>query len=239
MTTQLRYAGRTDQGLVRPGNEDAVHTGPHVLAVADGMSGPAGAAVSAAAVTALAAWRPAGDLLESLAQTVRSAEQAVRDAAADTDAGTTLTALLRTGDGRLALVHIGDTRVYRLRRGQLIQLTRDHSHVQSQVDDGSLTPEEARTHPQRALLSRALTGRGADRPDIATHDLHAGDRYLLASDGLTAVVPGDEIRRVLTGTAEPEEAVEALIAAAHRVGAPDNIACVIADAVAAVSPAVG
>ncbi len=232
MTTQLRYAGRTDQGLVRPGNEDAVHIGRDVLAVADGMSGPVGHEVSAAAVAALAAWRPSGDLLESLAQTVRSVEQAVRDAAAGTDGGTTLTGLLRTADGRLALVHIGDTRAYRLRRGQLVQLTRDHSHIQSQVDDGTLTPEEAMTHPQRALLSRALTGSGADQPDIATHDLHAGDRYLLASDGLTAVVPGDEIRQVLAGASDPGEAVEALIAAAHRAGAPDNIACVVADAVA-------
>jgi protein phosphatase len=235
MTTTLRYAGRTDIGLVRTSNEDAVHAGPEVLAVADGVRGAAGGAASAAAVGALVGWTPRGDLLEALATWVRAAEQAVRDVAAGGSSGgdavTTLTALLLAGDSRFALVHIGDTRAYVLRRGELTQLTHDHSHVQSLVDTGALTQEAAWTHPQRALLSRALTGGGADRPDVSTHDMLPADRYLLASDGLTAVVPGARLRDVLAAESGPEAAVEALIAAAHRAGAPDNIACVVADVV--------
>lgn len=226
----LRFAARSDIGLLRATNEDAVHAGPYVLAVADGMSGPAGARASAAAVGALRTWEPAGDLLDRLATWVRATEQAVREAAgAGGDAVTTLTAWLRTGPDRFALLHIGDTRAYVLRRGRLTQLTRDHTHVQSLVDSGRLDADEATGHPQRALLSRALTGGGTDRPDVATHDLHPGDRYLLASDGLTALVPAAQLRDLLAGVPEPAGAVDALVAAAHRVGAPDNIACVVAD----------
>ncbi|MBX6750568.1 MAG: MerR family transcriptional regulator [Micromonosporaceae bacterium] len=227
----LRYASRTSPGLVRRTNEDVAYAGPHVLAVADGVSGPAGRAASTAAVGALLGWRPTGAVLESLAATVRSVQQAVRGVAAQGEAVTTLTALLRAGTDRVVVVHIGDTRAYVLRRGTLVQLTRDHTRVQSLVDEGVLAPEEAAAHPERALLTRALTASGHDLPDVSTHDVVPGDRYLLASDGLTAVVPTSGLRDMLATVTEPHDAVDALVAAAHEAGAPDNIACVIADVV--------
>jgi protein phosphatase len=227
----LRSAGRCETGLVRPTNEDAVYAGGRLVAVADGVRGPAGRAASAAAVGALSAWSPTSDLLDALSSAVSAAMQSVREVTAEGEAVTTLTALLWAETNRLALVHIGDTRAYLLRRRGLTQLTRDHTHVQSLVDDGSITPDDAAAHPQRALLVRALTGQGADRPDVSTLDAHPADRYLLASDGLTAVVPAAQLRDVLVEAKDPDEAVEALIDAAYRVGAPDNVTCAVADVV--------
>ncbi|MEV1020506.1 MerR family transcriptional regulator [Streptomyces sp. NPDC050264] len=242
----LRYAALSDRGLVRESNQDAVYAGPHLLAVADGF-GPAGAPASTAAVGALAhldtGGIPAGDLLGALEDAVGQAGRAVAgttgsglskaETAEETEAaGTTLTAILRAGSGsRLALVHIGDTSVRLLRDGELFQITHDHTMVQSMVDEGRLTPEEAASHPQRSLLVRAL-GRAADAtPDLRLHDARAGDRYLLCSDGLSSVVPADALHRVLAGTAEPGQAVRALVALANGAGGPDNISCVVADVV--------
>src|SRR5690606_26246227 len=131
-----------------------------------------------------------------------------RSVTAEGEAVTTLTALLRAGAGRIVLVHIGDTRAYVLRRGVLVQLTRDHTRVQSLVDEGTLGPEEAAAHPERTLLTRALTASGHDLPDISTHDAAPGDRFLLASDGLTAVVPPSGLRDVLATVQEPHDAVD-------------------------------
>ncbi|MFJ8827356.1 MerR family transcriptional regulator [Streptomyces sp. NPDC102467] len=257
----LRYAALSDRGLVRESNQDSVYAGPHLLAVADGF-GPTGAPASAAAVDALThldtADISAGDLIGALEDAVERAGRAVAgtgdatrapagadaeaeaDGEADADAGaeaeaagTTLTAILRAGSGsRLALVHIGDTSVRLLRDGDLFQITHDHTMVQSMVDEGRLTPEEAASHPQRSLLVRAL-GRPADAtPDLRLHDARAGDRYLLCSDGLSSVVPADEIHRVLAGTAaEPDRAARELVALANESGGPDNISCVVADVV--------
>jgi serine/threonine protein phosphatase PrpC len=143
---------------------------------------------------------------------------------------------------RLALVHIGDTRAYLLRDGGLFQITHDHSLVQSMVDAGRLTPEEAVSHPQRSLLLRAIatpepdsdTGGPGDAvrqtPDLSLHDALPGDRYLLCSDGLTSVVPVAAIRQALTEPeSSPEEVVKRLIDRANDAGGPDNIACAIAD----------
>ncbi len=147
---------------------------------------------------------PAGKVLNLLEDAVRGATQAVQDVAdgAD-DIGTTLTALLWTGS-RPALVHIGDSRAYLLRDGDLFRITHDHTVVQSMIDEGRLTADEAATHPQRALLLKALTG-GATTvaPDLRLHDAHPGDRYLLCSDGLTSVVPEDRIHDLLTSRTDP------------------------------------
>lgn len=233
----IRYAARSDTGLVRRSNQDTAYAGARLLAVADGY-GNKGAPASAAAVDALkhleADSIPAGGLLDVLEDAVEQAKQAV-DGIAGTgssseEAGTTLTAMLWTGS-QLALVHIGDSRVHLLRDGELFQITHDHTMVQSMVDEGRLTPEEAASHPQRSLLLRAL-GRGAvGSPDMALHDARQGDRYLLCSDGLSTVVTTDEIRRVLSGTGEPEQAVLELIALANGSGGPDNVSCVVADVV--------
>ncbi len=151
------------------------------------------------------------------------------DASAE-DAGTTLTALLWTGS-QLALVHIGDSRAHLLREGELFQITHDHTRVQSLVDEGRLSPAEAASHPQRSLLVRALAPGADSTPEMRLHDARHGDRYLLCSDGLSTVVPTDEIHRVLTDIGEPEHAVRELVALANGSGGPDNVSCVVADVV--------
>ncbi|WP_457459993.1 PP2C family protein-serine/threonine phosphatase [Streptomyces sp. TE5632] len=232
------YAALSDTGLVRESNQDTAYAGSRLLAVADGY-GSRGAVASAAAVDALKPLEtdgiPAGPLLNVLEDAIDRAEHAVHGVAGNgpspEEAGTTLTAMLWTGS-QLALVHIGDSRAYLLRDGELSRITHDHTVVQSMVDEGRLSPEEAASHPQRSLLIRAL-GRGADAtPDMHLHDARRGDRYLLCSDGLPAVVPAEEIHRVLSGTGEPEQAVRELIALANGFGGPDNVSCLVADVVA-------
>ncbi|MFI6464631.1 MerR family transcriptional regulator [Streptomyces sp. NPDC050528] len=227
---ELRYAAHSDRGRVRPSNQDTAYAGTRLLAVADGF-GPAGAPASGTAVEALRFLDteevPAGNVLNLLEDAVRGATDAVRDVADPGENGTTLTALLWTGS-QLALVHIGDSRAYLLRDGGLFRITHDHSVVQSLIDEGRLTPEEAGSHPQRAMLLKALT---TGTPDLKLHDTRRGDRYLLSSDGLTAVVPEHRIRELLTANPDPEEAVRALVDAANEAGGPDNVSCVVADVV--------
>lgn len=236
---ELRYAALSDTGLVRPANQDTAYAGTRVLAVADGF-GPAGAPASTAAVEALKFLDteplPAGSVLNLLEDAVQGATQAVQDATRNPkEDGTTLTAMLWTGS-QLALVHIGDSRAYLLRDGSLFQITHDHTMVQSMIDEGRLTLEEATAHPQRALLLKALTGAApAPAPDVRLHDAQPGDRYLLCSDGLSAVVPDSEIQETLTTIPAPEQAVRALIVAANNSGGPDNVSCVVADVVTAES----
>ncbi|MEV7490611.1 MerR family transcriptional regulator [Streptomyces anulatus] len=246
----IRCAALTDTGAVRTTNQDAAFAGPRLLAVADGF-GEGGAEASAAAIEALkpTAWGggdgalSAADLLNALEDTADSASRAVRDAVApcaDPDgSGTTLTAMLWTGS-RLGLVHIGDSRAYLLRGGELFRITHDHSLVQSMIDDGSLSREEAASHPGRALLLKALVGEArsapvavACRPDVRLREVLAGDRYLLCSDGLSAVVDEAELRAAVITAEVPEEAVRRLVGLAHEAGGPDNVACVVADVVVA------
>ena len=231
----IRYAALSDTGLIRDSNQDTAYAGSRLLAVADGY-GSGGAPASAAAIDALKRLEtdsiPAGNLLNVLEDTVEQAKQAVHGVAETSsspeEAGTTLTAMLWTGS-QLALVHIGDSRVYLLRDGELFQITHDHTMVQTMVDEGRLSLEEAASHPQRSLLIRAL-GQGTDAtPDMRLHDTRQGDRYLLCSDGLSTVVPAEEIRRVLSEISDPEQAVRELIALANGSGGPDNVSCVTAD----------
>jgi len=229
---ELRYSARSDRGLVRPANQDTAYAGGRLLAVADGF-GPAGAPASAAAVEALRFLDtdelPVGNVLNVLEDAVQGATEAVRDAAdGGGEAGTTLTALLWTGS-RLALVHIGDSRAYVLRDGALFRITEDHTMVQSLIDEGRLTPEEAVTHPQRSLLVKALSS--GTRPDLRLQDAQPGDRYLLCSDGLTTAVPDARIRELLASAGDPDDTVRALIEAANGAGGPDNVSCVVADVV--------
>jgi serine/threonine protein phosphatase PrpC len=144
--------------------------------------------------------------------------------------GTTLTAMLLTGS-ELALVHIGDSRAYLLRDGDFLQITHDHTLVQSMVDLGLLSIDEAASHPQRALLLRAIDGRAAVLADVRRHEARPGDRYLLCSDGLSSVLPPDQIRRVVSTIADPQEAVAELMVAVREAGAPDNVSCVVADVI--------
>ncbi|MFF0507612.1 MerR family transcriptional regulator [Streptomyces fimicarius] len=244
----IRCAALTDTGVVRTANQDAAFAGPRLLAVADGF-GEGGAEASAAAIEAFkpSAWGSAGgapsaaDLLNALEDTADSASRAVREAvascAAPDGSGTTLTAMLWTGS-RLGLVHIGDSRAYLLRAGELFRITHDHSLVQSMIDDGSLSREEAASHPQRALLLKALVGEArsaqvavASRPDVRLQEVLAGDRYLLCSDGLSAVVDEADLRAAVVAADGPEEAVRRLVGLVREAGGPDNVACAVADVV--------
>jgi protein phosphatase len=144
--------------------------------------------------------------------------------------GTTLTAVLWS-DGHAAVCHIGDSRGYLLRDGELYQITHDHTLVQSLVDEGRITEDDVSTHPQRSLLLRALDGRTVAEPDLSVHEAHLGDRYLLCSDGLSGVVSDETLRDILAGAADPEVATRQLIDLAIRGGGPDNITCIVADVV--------
>ena len=238
MTLALRYAVRSDVGLLREGNEDSAYAGPHLLAIADGMGGhAAGEVASAVAISALAGLDddvPGMDMLGALADAVAKANARLHDmSAADPSVegmGTTLTAMLWSG-GRVALCHIGDSRAYMLRDGDFHQITRDHTLVQSLLDEGRISPDEAATHPQRSLILRALDSRTDAEPDLSIREALAGDRYLLCSDGLSDVVTEETLHRALLGIADPDEAVIQLVDLANRAGGPDNITCIVADVV--------
>ncbi|WP_067451062.1 Stp1/IreP family PP2C-type Ser/Thr phosphatase [Actinomadura macra] len=238
MTLGIRYAARSDVGMLREGNEDSAYAGAHLLAVADGMGGHVGGEIaSAAAIEALRGLDkdlPATELLAALEHTVKTANdnlhRIVESDPALQGMGTTLTAMLWAGN-QVALVHIGDSRAYLLRDGSLFQITHDHTLVQSLVDEGRISPDEAASHPQRSLLLRALDGRGEVDPDLSLREAKVGDRYLLCSDGLSGVVTAETIFQVLTDVADPEQAVRQLIDLANRGGGPDNITCVVADVV--------
>jgi serine/threonine protein phosphatase PrpC len=235
---EIRYAVRSDVGLVRPGNMDAAYASARLLAVADGF-GAGGAPASRAAIESLMAVTentrlPAGDLLNALQDAVATANQVIGGIAesGETDqvAGTTLTGMVWTGS-QLALVHIGDSRAYLLRDSELFQITHDHTVVQAMVDSGRLSPAEATSHPQRAMLLRALDGRAPATAEVGLHDARPGDRFLLCSDGLSAVLTDSEIRRVVTTVADPTQTVSDLVDLVRAAGAPDNVSCVVADVV--------
>lgn len=239
MALALRYAARSDVGQVRQGNEDSGYAAPRLLIVADGMGGHAGGELaSATAVATLAQIADAnlgqGEALTRLAEAVESAGSTIGLVVADSPElagmGTTVTGLywLADGDGaRIAIVHVGDSRAYLLRDGDLSQITHDHTYVQTLVDAGRITEEEASTHPRRNLLMRALDGVQVAEPDLSVREARLGDRYLLASDGLHGVVSGDEIARIL-GSREPTVCVTELVDLALSRGAPDNVTVVVA-----------
>jgi PPM family protein phosphatase len=237
-TLALTYAVRSDIGLLREGNEDSAYAGPHLLAVADGMGGhAAGEVASAATITTIApldAEDPGPDLVGALADAVAAANQRVQELITADPAtqgmGTTLTALLWS-EGYAALCHIGDSRAYLLRDGQFIQITRDHTLVQSLVDEGMITRDDVATHPYRSLLLRALDGRTIAEPDLAPLETYPGDRYLLCSDGLSGVVSEQTLHQVLASVRDLGEAASWLVRLAIEGGGPDNITCIVADVV--------
>jgi PPM family protein phosphatase len=238
MTLELRYAVRSDVGLLREGNEDSAYAGPRLLAVADGMGGhAAGEVASALTITSMAeldSVKPGGDMLGELSAAVTTANGKLQEKILANPAvegmGTTLTALLWS-DGHAAICHIGDSRGYLLRDGELYQITHDHTLVQSLVDEGRISADDVPTHPQRSLLLRALDGRSMAEPDLSVHDGLAGDRYLLCSDGLSGVVSDETLRDTLSAIEDPDAATRQLIELAIQGGGPDNITCIVADVV--------
>lgn len=238
MTVTLRYAARSDVGLVRSNNQDSAYAGPNLLVVADGMGGHAGGDVaSALTIAALVGLdRPDHSSDQSMSELERSIDRARQDlvdaTTADPDLagmGTTVTALLKSGN-TLAMAHLGDSRAYLLRDGVLAQVTVDHTFVQHLVDTGRITPDEAETHPQRNVVMRVLGDFDLDlTPDLSIREAVPGDRWMLCSDGLSGFVPDDEIAEVLVSVATPADAVERLVSMSMRAGSTDNITVVVAD----------
>jgi PPM family protein phosphatase len=236
VTLVLRYTARSDRGLVRGNNEDSVYAGARLLALADGMGGHAAGEVASqlmiAALAHLDDDEPGDDILGKLDHATHSGNAAIADhveAEPELDGmGTTLTAILFAGR-KLGLVHIGDSRAYLLRDGELAQITRDDTFVQSLVDEGRITAEQAHTHPQRSLIMRALTGNEIE-PTLIMREARAGDRYLLCSDGLSDVVSDETIGNTMR-EGNTDECADRLIELALRSGGPDNVTVVVADVI--------
>lgn len=232
-TDRLAWGARTDIGLVREHNEDSFLVLPPLFAVCDGMGGhEAGEVASSIAVETIAANAPlhADDVL--LGAAVESANAAVIEGAASGKGrpgmGCTASCALIEGD-RMAIAHVGDSRVYLLHHGALVRLTHDHSYVEELVDAGEITADEARVHPSRSIITRAL---GSDPDMYADHfslDVTAGDRVIICSDGLSSMVDDGEIEAVAVSSASPQSAADNLTASALAGGGHDNVSVVVVD----------
>lgn len=233
----MRYCGRTHVGKVRKKNEDAMHADGRLFAVADGMGGHRGGEVASATAIkmiadAVRATPEDANVARLLAgATISANEEIYRKAKAGSGPsgmGTTLTAAAIVDDV-LTIGHVGDSRAYLLRDGQLSQLTEDHSLVGELLRSGQLTPEQAFTHPKRNVLTQALGTSEDITADIGTHKLRAGDRILLCTDGLTTTVTDDGIAKLLAGPGEVDAACAKLIDAANRGGGQDNTTVIVLD----------
>jgi len=236
MTLSLRYAALSDVGRVRKDNQDSGFASENLLVIADGVGGAArGDVASSTAVHILRRLdAPApDDMLEALAGAIHRAHDRIAELVDDDPelegTSTTVTAALFDGT-RLGVGHIGDSRGYLLREGTLSQITKDHTFVQSLIDEGRITEEESRVHPHRNLILRAVDGVHETDPDLFHVDLAAGDRILLCSDGCTGVLDNERIGDIL-GTGTVDFAVVELIRASLDAASTDNITCVVADVV--------
>jgi protein phosphatase len=233
---RLRFAALSDVGRVRRDNQDSGYAGPWLLAVCDGVGGAArGDIASSTAVQQLRRLdeQPAGDPVALVAGALHRAHDRIGELVEHDPAlnGTSTTATLALFDGhKIAIGHVGDTRAYLLRGGELTRLTKDHTFVQSLIDEGRLSEDEARVHPHRNLILQALDGVHETEPDLFTEPLRAGDRLLLCSDGACGVLDDTRIADIL-GTATPDFAVVELVRASLEAGSSDNVTCVVADVV--------
>lgn len=241
-----RYGVASDVGKVRQQNEDSfgADSPPGLFIVADGMGGHAAGEIASSLAVRCATEGVA--LLDTDAPR-DEARSRLRDAVADANQciliegrarperagmGTTTTALLVSPSGWWVIAHVGDSRAYMVRNGDVRQITEDHTYVQELVNQGRLSDEEARVHPRSSLLTRAL-GTTAQVPvDTFEGELEEGDRFVLASDGLMSMVPEGELRDLIALDVDPEELVDALIAAANEAGGHDNITAIVVEAVA-------
>lgn len=240
MSIALRYAARSDVGLVRSNNQDSAFAGPHLLVVCDGMGGAAGGDVASSVVVAHLA--PLDDEAHGPDDIVGELESAVAAAHAEmlhrvkaepalAGLGTTVTAILRA-ENKFAMAHVGDSRAYLLRNGELTQVTTDHTFVQHLVNTGRITQEEAEQHPQRSVLLRVLGDFEPDIPlDISMREAHAGERWLLCSDGLSGMVSRDTLLETLRDTQDVAGCADKLVQLALRAGGPDNVTCIVADVI--------
>lgn len=231
-----RWGAATDRGSVRRHNEDSLLATPPFFLVADGMGGhDAGDVASALVVGAFAPYVEQASVTElDVRAAVLGARRAIVEFFEPTEmsGGSTLTgvAVSMVGDTpALVVVNIGDSRTYRLSAGHLEQLSKDHSTVQELVDAGTLAPEDARTHPSRNVITRAISPTADSEPDVWSVPAHAGDRFLACSDGLTGEISDEHIRQILMVHEDPQAAAGALVAAALAAEGRDNITVVVVD----------
>jgi len=237
----LAVAARTDVGRVRKGNEDSLHASANahrgLFIVADGMGGHAAGEVASEMAVEMVSHDlsdlndlEATDSHERVAHALRDANRAVyertRTERDKLGMGSTVSALLLS-ETRYVVGHVGDSRIYLVRDGQMRQLTKDHSLVQEQVDAGLLTPEQARRHPQSNVITRCIGMADEIEPDVFDGAVRVGDAFLLASDGLTGMVEDRRIQQLLVSRAKPERIVDALIQEANVNGGNDNITAVV------------
>jgi PPM family protein phosphatase len=228
----MEVAARTDVGLVREHNEDRFLVRPGLLVVADGMGGAKAGEVAAGLAVEhlerLGGESSAAELTGAIEEANRAIRRLAEDDPERAGMGTTITAAM-LGDGSVAeVLHVGDSRAYLLREGELRLLTRDHSMVAELVDRGTLTPEEAETHPQRNVITRALGAEPEVRVDHLQQELQPGDTLLLCTDGLSAHVPEAEIEAALNAAPSLDAAVDALVALANEAGGTDNVTVLLA-----------
>ena len=240
MPIALRYAARSNVGLgSKDRNEDSGYASSTMLILADGMGGhAAGDIASSTVVGAIAPLDNdnigADDALDQLADTIAAANERLRsemDADPSREGmGTTLIVLLKAGR-QLAMANIGDSRAYQLRDGVFTQITKDHSFVQSLLDSGRITAEEAVHHPQRSLVTRVLTGREGDVPDLSWREARVGDRFLLCSDGLSDYVNAGTIEEIFTKGGDVNDVADSLIEIALKGSTLDNVTVIVAEVV--------
>jgi PPM family protein phosphatase len=224
-------AARTDAGRQRHANEDSFYARSPAYAVADGMGGAqAGEVASRIAADAFDERTDDGTLEQQLARVAREANrrifQLAQEDSSHSGMGTTLTGAL-IGDDEVSIVHVGDSRAYLFRDGELRQLTRDHSLVEELRRQGRLTTEEAEEHPQRSIITRALGPERDVQLDVHTHQARSGDLYLLCSDGLTSMVREDRVREIVAESGSLDAAADRLVAEANDMGGRDNITVVL------------
>ena len=233
---RLQYAAISDVGRVRKDNQDSGYVGPWVLAVCDGVGGAArGDIASATAIQQLRRLDepPTDDLLGQVAGALHRAHDRIGELVDEDPSlnGTSTTATVTLFDGaRLGVGHVGDSRAYLYRSGELVQLTKDHTFVQSLIDEGRITEAEARVHPHRNLILKALDGIHEAEPDLFHVDLAAGDRLLLCSDGACGVLDDGRLADILS-SGSPDYAAVELVRASLEAGSSDNVTCLVADVV--------
>ena len=236
MTFRLRYAAISDVGRVRKDNQDSGYVGPWMLAVCDGVGGAArGDLASATAIGQLRKLdaRPSEDMKGQVAGALHRANDRIAELVDDdpTLSGTSTTATMALFDGeKLTFGHVGDSRAYLFRDGESRQVTKDHTFVQSLIDEGRITEEESRTHPHRNLILKAIDGVHDIDADLFDLEIQQGDRLLFCSDGASGVLDDGRLADVLSmGT--PDYAAVELVRASLEAGTTDNVTCVVADIV--------
>jgi protein phosphatase len=238
MATTGRSAAVSHVGKIRANNQDSGYAGTQLFVVADGMGGHAGGDVASAiaikrVIEVDKPFTSPHDAEFALQSALLAANALLAETVFEhpelTGMGTTVSAILRV-DGKIALAHIGDSRIYRYRGGKLEQISADHTFVQRLVDSGRITPEEAAVHPRRSVLMRVLGDIDASPEiDTAVLDTQPGDRWLLCSDGLSSYVSDDKIRATLRTITDPEAAANRLVKESLDQGAPDNVTVVVVD----------